>query len=74
MPRPPPPATAFTNSGKPISLAALSNSFASAEELEDFSTGTPALAAAAIAFTLFPASSRISDLGPIKAKPLSLAA
>ena len=74
IPLPPPPATALTNSGNPISLEAFTSSLASAEESEDLSTGTPARAAAAIAFTLFPASSSTSDLGPMNAMPFSLAA
>ena len=46
----------------------------SSDEPEDFKTGTPARLAASIAFTLFPASSRTSGPGPIKAMPFSLAA
>ena len=74
MPRPPPPATAFTKIGKPISFAAFRSSLGSADDLEDFSTGTPALDAAWMAFTLFPASSRTSWFGPMNAIPFSLAA
>ena len=74
MPLPPPPATALTKSGNPISFDAFTSSLASAEESEDFRTGTPARAAAAIAFTLLPASSSTSDLGPMNAMPFSLAA
>ena len=74
MPRPPPPATAFTKSGKPIFSEALISSFGSSEDPEDCKTGTPALVAAAIAFTLFPASSRTSELGPMKVIPFSRAA
>ena len=74
MPLPPPPATALTKRGKPICSAALISSLASAEELDDLSTGTPALAAAAMAFTLFPASSKTLASGPMKAMPFSRAA
>ena len=74
MPRPPPPATALTKSGNPIFSAAFMSSFGFSEDPEDCKTGTPALVAAAMAFTLFPANSNTSELGPIKVIPFSRAA
>ena len=74
IPLPPPPATALTNNGNPIFLDALISSVTSSDEPEDRSTGTFARVAAAIAFTLFPASSKTSELGPINVMPFSFAA
>ena len=74
MPRPPPPATAFTYSGKPILSACPSSFLTSSEDSVEASTGTFALMAAALALTLSPASSRISAAGPTNAMPFSRAA
>ena len=60
IPRPPPPATALTNTGKPTSSAARTSSSTSVEGSEEPSTGTPAARAAATARALLPVSS--SDL------------
>ena len=45
-----------------------------AEDGDDFRTGTPALIAASLAVTLFPAISRTSEVGPMKAMPFAFAA
>ena len=55
-------------------LAALVSSAKSSEEPVERNTGTLARVAAAIAFTLFPASSKTSELGPINVMPFSFAA
>ncbi len=71
IPRPPPPATAFTNTGKPISSAARTSSSTSVEGAEEPSTGTPAARAAAMAVALLPVISRMWALGPTKVMPAS---
>ncbi len=71
MPRPPPPATALTKTGKPISSAARTSSSTSVEGWEEPSTGTPAARAAATARALLPVSSRVAVLGPTKVMPAS---
>ena len=73
IPRPPPPATAFTNSGKPISPASAISFATSSDDSVEARTGTPARMAAAFAFTLSPANSRTSGDGPTNAIPFSLA-
>ena len=65
IPRPPPPETALTNNGKSISAAAATNSSTDDDGSDEFSTGSPAARAAAIARDLLPVSSRISALGPM---------
>ena len=50
------------------------SSVKSSEEPEERNTGTLARVAAAMALTLFPASSKTSELGPIKVMPFSFAA
>ena len=70
MPRPPPPATALTNSGYGSSLGRL-------DQLVDVgrrrrptaSVGTPAALAAAIARALLPVSVSTSAVGPMKVMP-----
>ncbi|CAM5646649.1 hypothetical protein SANTM175S_00451 [Streptomyces antimycoticus] len=71
IPRPPPPATALTNTGKPSSSAARTSSSTSVDGSEEPSTGTPAARAAATARALFPVSSRICALGPTNVIPAS---
>ena len=60
MPRPPPPETAFTKTGKPISSAALMSSSGSALGSEPCRVGRPASRAAAMARALLPVSSSTS--------------
>ena len=74
IPRPPPPATALTKTGKTKSLAAATKSSTLADWIDDFRTGTPAAIADSFAFTLFPAISSTSAVGPIKVIPLASAA
>ena len=69
MPRPPPPATALTNTGKPISSAPATSASKSAEGGVDWSVGIPADRAASSARTLLPASSSTSAGGPMKVMP-----
>ncbi len=71
MPRPPPPATALTNSGKPSCSPAVSSSSGSADGAVELSTGMPASLAAATARALLPVSSRISVDGPTNVMPAS---
>lgn len=71
IPRPPPPATALTKMGKPISSAAVSSPSTSVEGSVESRTGTPARLAAAMAVALFPVSSRTSAGGPTKVMPAS---
>ncbi|SKF63481.1 Uncharacterised protein [Mycobacteroides abscessus subsp. abscessus] len=71
MPRPPPPATAFTKTGKPISSAAATSSSTSWDGAEEFSVGSPARRAASMARTLFPAISSTAAGGPTKIRSLS---
>ena len=71
MPRPPPPATAFTNSGygRPPSAAASISWSTSVDGSTEASVGTPAALAAAIARALLPVSVRTSAVGPMKVMP-----
>ena len=69
MPRPPPPATALTKTGKPISSAPATSSSRSADGGVDLSVGMPAARAASSARTLLPASSSTSAGGPMKVMP-----
>jgi hypothetical protein len=71
MPRPPPPATALTKTGNPISWAASSRVGTSEDGAVDFRVGMPAALAAASAVTLLPASSSTSAGGPMKVMPAS---
>ncbi|RPK31969.1 hypothetical protein EES39_39845 [Streptomyces sp. ADI92-24] len=71
MPRPPPPATALTNTGKPISSAAATSASTSSDGSEDFSTGTPASRAAATARDLFPVRFSTEAGGPTNVMPAS---
>ena len=66
IPRPPPPATALTNTGNVIDSAAAINVSISVEGSEDASTGSPAAFAAAIARALLPVSSNTCAEGPTK--------
>ncbi len=74
MPRPPPPATAFTKMGKPISSACVRSASTSALGSVERSVGMPASRAARMAATLFPASSSTSGEGPTNAIPSAAAA
>ena len=69
MPRPPPPETALTNTGKPISSARLSSVATSSEGSVLRSVGRPASRAAAMARALLPASLRTSWSGPTNVIP-----
>lgn len=69
IPRPPPPATALTNTGNVIFSDAATSASISADGSDDASTGRPAAFAAAIARALFPVSSRISVDGPTNVMP-----
>ena len=69
IPRPPPPATALTNTGNVIDSAAAINVSISVEGSEDASTGSPAAFAAAIARALLPVSSNTCAEGPTKVMP-----
>lgn len=71
MPRPPPPATALTKTGKFIVSEAATSSSTSDDGSDDASTGRPAAFAEAIARALLPVSSRISADGPTKVMPAS---
>ena len=71
MPRPPPPATAFTKTGKPISVACAASQSTSVEGAQERSVGMPALRADSSARTLLPASSSTCGGGPMKVMPLS---
>ena len=71
IPRPPPPATALTKTGNPISSAPATSSSTSAEGGVERSVGTPAARAAASARTLLPASSSTSAGGPMNVIPLA---
>ena len=74
MPRPPPPATALTKMGKPISSACSRSHSTSALGSEEARVGMPARLAARRASTLLPVSSRTSAGGPTKVIPFSAAA
>ena len=69
MPRPPPPATALTNTGNSMAPAASTRIAGSALGSLEAITGSPAARAAAIALALFPASFRMSAGGPTKVIP-----
>ncbi|GAA2981484.1 hypothetical protein GCM10020227_57710 [Streptomyces flavovirens] len=69
MPRPPPPATALTKTGKPMSSDAATSVSTSSEGFEDFSTGTPASRAAATARALFPVRFSTDAGGPTNVMP-----
>jgi len=71
MPRPPPPLTALTNTGNPMSSAAASRVSMSSLGSEPLRVGRPASCAAWIARALLPVSSRISWVGPMNAMPAS---
>ncbi len=71
IPRPPPPATALTNTGNPTFLAAATSVPMSLDGSLDGSTGIPAAVAAMIACALLPASSRTEAPGPMKVMPAS---
>ncbi len=71
MPRPPPPATALTNTGNSMFSASDISASMSLEGADESSTGTPASRAAATAVALLPVICRISWLGPTKVMPAS---
>ena len=69
MPRPPPPATALTNSGYGSSFAASTSVSRSVPGSTLLRVGTPAALAAAIARALLPVSVSTSLVGPMKVMP-----
>ncbi len=69
IPRPPPPATALTNTGNPMSSAAATRASTSSDGSDERSTGSPASRAAATALALLPVSSSTSTLGPTNVMP-----
>ncbi len=69
IPRPPPPATALTNTGNSMSSDAATKASTSADGSDDANTGNPAAFAAAIARALFPVSSSTSADGPTNVIP-----
>ncbi len=69
IPRPPPPATALTNSGWGIAPAARISSSGSVPGATLCSVGTPAFLAAAMARALLPVSVSTSLVGPTKVMP-----
>ena len=69
IPRPPPPATAFTNSGYGIPSVASTSASTSVDGSTDASVGTPAALAAAIARALLPVRVSTSAVGPMKVIP-----
>ncbi len=69
MPRPPPPATAFTNSGYGRSVADSTSSSGLVLGSTLASVGTPAFLAAAIARALLPVRVSTSLVGPMKVMP-----
>ena len=69
MPRPPPPATALTNSGYGSPPADATRASASVDGSTEANVGTPAALAAAIARALLPVSVRISAVGPMNVMP-----
>ncbi len=71
MPRPPPPATALTKIGKPMSSAAATSVSTSSEGSDEFSTATPASRAAATARALLPVRCRTLGGGPTNVMPAS---
>jgi hypothetical protein len=71
MPRPPPPATALTKIGNPMSAAASSRVSRSADGSDDRSTATPASRAAATARALLPVRCSTRSGGPTKVIPAS---
>ncbi len=64
MPRPPPPADAFTTSGRSASVGDLGAS----------STGTPARRISSLALTFDPIASIDSGAGPTQVRPASITA
>ena len=66
MPRPPPPALAFTSTGRSASVTS------SGSRLR--STGTPAFSMSSLAATLDPIASIDSGAGPIQVSPASMTA
>ena len=75
MPMPPPPAAAFTISGKPISWAAATAASTSCRgSVVPAATGTPAAAIVLRALTLSPMRSIASGSGPIHTSPASFTA
>ena len=69
IPRPPPPATAFTNTGKPTCSAAATSSSTSVEGGDESSTATPAARAAATARDLWPGRGSPAGGGPTNVMP-----
>ncbi len=69
MPRPPPPATALTNSGVGMASAAVTRESTSVEGSTLSRVGTPAALAAAIARALLPVSVSTPAVGPMKVMP-----
>ena len=70
MPRPPPPATAFTKSGYGSADGRLDERVDVGRRLDaGAASGTPAALAAAIARALLPVSSSTSAVGPMKVMP-----
>jgi hypothetical protein len=69
MPRPPPPATALTNSGYGSSAAASTSASTSVDGSTEARVGTPAALAAAIARALLPVRVSTSAVGPTKVIP-----
>ena len=69
MPRPPPPATALTNSGYGSCFAASTSASGSVLGSTPARVGTPASLAAAIARALLPVSVSTSLVGPMKVMP-----
>ncbi len=69
IPRPPPPATAFTKSGYGRSAVASTRASTSVEGSTEASVGTPAALAAAIARALLPVSVSTSAVGPTNVMP-----
>ena len=74
MPRPPPPATALTKIGKPMSAAAASTVSTSSLGSEPRRVGSPACFAAAIARALLPVRLSTSAGGPMKVMPAAVQA
>ena len=67
MPRPPPPADAFTSTGRSASVTA-------ARVESGRSTGTPAAAISCFASTLEPIASIAAGGGPIQTRPAAITA
>jgi hypothetical protein len=69
IPRPPPPATAFTNSGDGRLAAAATSASTSVDGSTEARVGTPAAFAAAMARALLPVRVRTSAVGPTNVIP-----